>query len=411
MKQFLAVTLTLCSFAMAGEGSVYSRYGIGEIHLASRGKNSAMGSVGTGMFGETFINFANPAGLAGIPRTLVTAGYQYRNYNSEDASGTSVVGTGNISEFGLALPIYFPKKIVLSLGILPYSTVGYLQEATQKVGSDSAAVIQQFEGRGGLNSAQLSVSYSAASDILLGLTAHYLFGAIYHDHSIHFSSPEFFGGSYNQTVSFSGFGLTAGGLYTGIDKALGMSASGNVNLGATFFSGSSLDFDDEILRNFSSNQDTVASNNNTVTLPFGFSLGLSYSRNKVIYAADVDFQNWDNYKVNGAKTAEIQNSIRIGAGIEFLPSDNFVESFWDRLSYRLGGFYRVTNTKVKGTSIDEMFASGGFGFPLSFDSRLNLGLEYGIRGTTSSSLIKDTIIRFTVSLTASELMFIPPPID
>lgn len=411
MKQFLAVTFALCSLALAGEGSVYSRYGIGEIHLASRGKNIAMGSVGVGMFGETFINFANPAGLAGITRTLVNAGYQYRNYNSEDASGTSVVGTGNISEFGLAIPIYLPKKIVLSLGVLPFSSVGYQQEATQQVGSDSANIIQQFEGRGGLNSAQLSLSYSATSDITVGLTAHYLFGAIYQDHSIHFSSPEFFGGSYNQTLSLSGFGLTLGGLYAGIDKALGISTNGNVNLGAAFFSGSSLDFDDEILRNFSSNQDTMAADNKTMSLPFGFSFGLSYSRNKVIYAADFDFQNWDTYKVNGIKPTEIQNSVRAGAGIEFLPSDNFVESFWDRISYRVGGYYRITNTKVNGTSIDEMFASGGIGLPLSFDSRLNIGLEYGIRGTTSSSLIKDTIIRFTVSLTASELMFIPPPID
>lgn len=409
MKQILAVTFVMCSLVLAGEGSVYSRYGIGEIHLGSRGKNIAMGSVGVGMFGETFINFANPAGLASISRTLVTAGYQYRNYNSEDASGTSVIGTGNISEFGLAIPIYSPKKIVLSLGVLPFSSVGYQQEATETV--SGSTVIQQFEGRGGLNSAQLSVSYSATSDIAIGVTTHYLFGAIYKDHTIHFSSPEFFGGSYNQTLSLSGFGLTLGGMYARIDRALGIASDGNVNLGATFFSGSSLDFDDEVLRNFSSNQDTVAVNDKTISLPVGFSIGLSYSRNKVIYAADVDFQNWENYKVNGMTPAEIQNSLRIGAGVEFLPSDNFVDSFWDRVSYRLGGYYRITNTKVNSTSINEIFAAGGLGFPLSFDSRLNVGLEYGIRGTTSSSLIKDTIIRFTVSLTASELMFIPPPID
>ncbi|MBI2427899.1 MAG: hypothetical protein HYV29_03735 [Ignavibacteriales bacterium] len=409
MKQILFIAFIVSSFAVAGEGSIYSRYGIGEIHLGSRGKNIAMGSVGVGMFGETFINFANPAGIANISRTLVTAGYQYRNYNSEDATGTSVIGTGNINEFGIAIPIYAPKKMVLSLGVLPFSTVGYLQEATETVSGSS--VIQQFEGRGGLNSAQLSMSYAATSDLAVGLTAHYLFGAIYKDHTINFSSSDFFGGSYNQTLSLSGFGLTLGGLYAQIDKALGLSTTGNLNLGATFFTGSSLDFDDEILRNFSSNQDTVAVDNKSISLPFGFSVGLSYNRNRIVYAADVDFQNWDNFKINGIKPAEMQNSIRAGVGVEFLPSDNFVDSFWDKVSYRLGGYYRVTNTKVNGTSINEIFASGGLGFPLSFDSRLNLGLEYGIRGTTSSLLIKDTIIRFTVSLTASELMFIPPPID
>jgi hypothetical protein len=409
MKQLIALTLILTSFIVAGEGSVYSRYGIGEIQLNMRGKNIGMGSVGVGMFGETFMNFANPAALASVSRTMFTAGYQYRNYDSEDATGVSVIGTGNISEFGLAFPLYSPKKIVLSLGVLPYSSVGYQQEVSQTVSGEH--VLQQFEGKGGLNSAQLSVSYAASSSVMLGMTAHYLFGAIYKDQTIHFSSSNFYGGAYNQTMSLSGFALTLGGLYLGIDKALGLSTSGNLNAGATVFSGSSLDFDNEILRNFSSNQDTIAVNNKTIDLPLGFSVGMSYVKNKINYAADVDFQQWDNFKISNVHPAEIQNSIRFGAGAEFLPSDNFADSFWDRVAYRLGGYYRITNTKVNGTSINELFGSFGLGFPSSFDSRLNMSVEYGIRGTTSSALIKDTIIRFTVSLTASELMFIPPPVD
>lgn len=397
------------SFVIAGEGSVYSRYGIGDIQLTARGKNIGMGSVGTGLSGETFINFANPATLTSITRTLFTAGYQYQNYRSEDATGTSIIGTGNLSDFGIAFPIYTPKKIVLSLGVLPYSTVGYHQEIERTISGQH--ILQQFEGRGGLNSAQVSVSYAATPGFMLGLTSHYLFGAIYKDQTIRFTSSDFFGGSYHQTLSLNGFAVTVGGLYNGIDKALGIETNGTVNLGATFFSGSTLDFDDELLRNFSSHQDTIAVNNQTVNLPIGFSLGLAYTRNKIVYAADVDFQHWNNFNTNGAHPAEIQNSLRFGGGAELLPADNFTDSFWDRVAYRLGGYYRITNVNVNGTSIDELFASAGFGFPLSFESRLNLSLEYGIRGTMSASLIKDTIVRFTLSLTASELMFIPPPID
>ena len=94
-----------------------------------------------------------------------------------------------------------------------------------------------------------------------------------------------------------------------------------------------------------------------------------------------------------------------------MQSNNIADPFWEKISYRFGGNYRKTNVVLNGQSINELFAAGGIGFPFSLDSRMNLGLEYGIRGTTSSSLIKDTIIRFTISLTVSELMFIPPPID
>jgi hypothetical protein len=271
--------------------------------------------------------------------------------------------------------------------------------------------VQLFEGRGGLTSGQLSISYSPVTDLYLGMTAHYLFGSIYKDQSINFNTSGYFNGSYNQTLSMSGSALTLGAIYTGIDQLLGFSDKKRTDLGLTLFSGSSLSRDDETLKNYTSNQDTVLSKDNTVDLPFGFSLGLAHTRNSVLYSADMNFQNWSSFAVNGVTPNELQNSLRFGAGVEFLPSENFADTFWDKASYRFGGFFRMTNLSVSGQSINEMFGTAGIGLPLSFESRINIALEAGIRGTTSSSLIKDTIIRLTVSVTASELMFIPPVID
>ena len=411
MKKLIVVALVAFCIAEAGEGSVYSRYGIGEVLSNARGKNVGMGSVGVGILGETFINFANPAAIANIPRTMLSAGYQFRNYNSEDATGSSAINTGNINEFGLALPLYSPKKIVLALGVLPFSTVGYDQHIEMTVPGATVAVNQQFEGHGGLSSAQISLSYLPATDFYLGATGHYLFGAIYRDQFFHFNSPSFYNGSYNQTLSLSGFAVTVGSIYKGVDRLLGFSQEKNLNIGAALFSGSSLDLDNETLRNFSSNQDTIQVNNKSMNLPWGFSLGISYLNHSILYAADITLQNWSDFKFAGVRPSEVQNSIQLGAGVEFLQSNNIADPFWEKISYRFGGNYRKTNVVLNGQSINELFVAGGIGFPFSLDSRMNLGLEYGIRGTTSSSLIKDTIIRFTISLTVSELMFIPPPID
>lgn len=409
IKQLPIILFIAASTLLAGEGSVYSRYGIGELMINSRGKNTGMGSAGVGILSETFINFANPASTAVISRTLFSAAYQFKNYSSQDAAGTSILHMGNINEFGLALPIYSPKKMVLTLGILPYSTIGYDQRIETL--TFGIPVTQQIEGHGGLNSAQLNLTYSPVNNLYVGATAHYLFGAFYRDITFHFSSSGFYSGSYNNTMALDGFGVTLGGIYSGIEKLLDLSSTGKLNAGITFFTGSSMDYDNETIRNFSSHTDTITVNDLTVNLPIGFSFGLSYLDKGVLYAADAVFQNWDNFKVAGIHPSEINNSIFLGAGIEFLQSNNMGDSFWERASYRLGGYYHKTNLTLNGTSINEMFATGGIGFPLSFDSRINLGLEYGIRGTTSSLLIKDTIIRFTISLTASETMFIPPPID
>ncbi len=294
-KIFLVLLMT--SFVFAGKGSIYSRYGVGEINTFVSGKNIGMGNTGIATFGETHINLANPASTMNIARTILSVSYQYKNYNSEDASGSSIFGTGNISSFALAFPVYSPKKMVLTLGIVPFSSVAYEQQITD---TRYGGITQTFEGRGGITSGQLSISYAVNSDISLGLTTHYLFGSIYKDQAVDFNSADFFGGSYRQTKSLGGFGLTIGGIYSGIDKALGFSDTREMNLGVTLFSGSSLDYHEQTLRNFSSNQDTVTVNNKTIVLPIGFSLGLAYLKNETVYAADVHFQNWDNFKIAGA---------------------------------------------------------------------------------------------------------------
>lgn len=409
MIKILITILCLASVALAGKGSIYSRFGVGEIGTLSNGRTAGMGHAGAATFSGASINYLNPASIGNIQRTLFAAGYQYRMYNSEDASGTSLIGTGSFNEFGLAFPLSVRHSVVLSLAMVPFSTVGYEQRTVQSIGGNT--VTQVYEGRGGLTSGQMSLSYSPMTDLTLGMTGQYLFGSVYKDQSLSFNSSDFFGGSYNQTLSMSGIAATLGGIYSGIDKALGLSEAKTVDLGVTLFTGSSLDLDDEILRNYSSNQDTLLPNSSTVEIPFGMSAGLAYTRNKVMVAADLHFQNWDNFTVNGVHPAEFRNSLRIGAGIEFLPTDNIAGSFWQKTSFRTGGYYRMTNLELNGQSIDEMFVTAGAGLPLSFESRINLGIEAGIRGTTSAALIRDTILRFTVSVTASEMMFIPPIID
>jgi len=199
MKNFILLSLFLFSVAYAGKGSIYSRYGVGEINTLSGGRTSGMGHVGVAVLGGESIHFMNPASIATIKRTLFSAGYQHRTYTSEDANGTSSIATGTFNEFGVAFPISSGDNIVLSLGALPFSTVGYEQQITQSAAGVQS--VQMFEGRGGLTSGQLSISYSPMSDLYLGLTTHYLFGSIYKDQTVSFNTAGYFNGSYNQTLS------------------------------------------------------------------------------------------------------------------------------------------------------------------------------------------------------------------
>jgi hypothetical protein len=49
--------------------------------------------------------------------------------------------------------------------------------------------------------------------------------------------------------------------------------------------------------------------------------------------------------------------------------------------------------------------------PFSGETRLNLAMEYGERGTLAKDLIKDKIFRFNLSLNISALWFVQYPED
>ncbi|NUN69998.1 MAG: hypothetical protein HUU02_09840 [Bacteroidetes bacterium] len=410
MKNLTFLFLIAVSTAAAGTGSLYSRYGVGDVNAFLSGKNIGMGNAGIALFGETHINLSNPASIANITRSILSASYQYRSFASQDDFGSSVVASGGINSFALAFPVLERKKMVFSLGLLPFTTVGYELRKEQVVGGNAS--VQSYEGRGGINSAQASLSYAVSSDVMVGATAHYLFGSIYRDQTITFLTGNLFGATYNETSSYSGLGLTVGGIYAGIDKALGLSETKSVNIAATLFTGSSLDLDREVLRNFYSSQDTAAQQDRSVSLPFGFTAGIAMLSNRTVYAADMQFQNWGGFTVDGVHPAELQNSLRLGIGAEFLPQSDFVgDEFLKRISYRVGAYALRSNLELMGNSINEIGGTAGMTFPMNPETRVHLALEYGLRGTTSSNLVRDAIVRFTVSVSASELMFIQPPID
>ncbi len=96
----------------------------------------------------------------------------------------------------------------------------------------------------------------------------------------------------------------------------------------------------------------------------------------------------------------------LGLGAERLPVREFNASWLDKFAYRLGFYFISTYYKINGEPINEWGVTGGFGMPLTRSTRLNVGIEYGQRGTTSHNLIKDNIFRISLSLNVGELWFV-----
>ena len=95
----------------------------------------------------------------------------------------------------------------------------------------------------------------------------------------------------------------------------------------------------------------------------------------------------------------------VGFGVERMPAREAGVPLLDRLAYRLGFNYESTYYNPNGNGINSWSITGGLGLPVSSDARLNLAIDYGMRGTTSNALIQDRILRFSASLSISEQWF------
>ena len=407
---FLASSMRL----YAGEGSVYSRYGIGDIVDYSSSRTSAMGGTGIALLTDGYINASNPAALSMLTRTAYSADYQYRGLSMNDGAHTNFLGTGNMQSAMLAFPVYSQYKMALGFGLAPFSQTAYdIQDNETEAGQN---ITQIFNGSGGLSSVQLSFSLSPAEDVYLGATFQYIFGETDYRQRLEYAGSGYFTTDEDRLVSLEGFGSTIGGAITGIDKTLGISKEKQLNAAVTFFTGAKMDAKEQRLENFVTSRETTEVVYGSAKLPIGFALGLMYQPNeKFIFTGDAKFQQWANYTYFGAHPAEIQNSSRFGIGAEFSPSNAMGESYFRQVTYRAGTYINASYLTLNGEQIKEYFVTGGIGIPMFFapgsEARLNLGLEYGIRGTTSNGLERDNIIRMTVSLSGSDIWFTPSEVE
>jgi len=412
MKNFVRTIILVVFSAVvvsANNGSQYSRFGIGEPSLTTSVRALSLGSTGTALNAEGYIDQNNPATLGTIARTLINGSYQYRGYQATDGTASSYLNAGGFLGASMAFPVYKPYGIVFAFGLAPVTSVGYYFNMSDTYNGQT--VSQTFDGRGGLTAIQLSLSYSPKTDIYFGTTMHYMFGTIRDQHTLTYASAAFTSSDDLKTTSAHGFAFRFGALHTGLDKALGLSATKHVSLGLTLYTGGSLTTNEELLRTLSTADTTIAMPDRSIDIPLGFSVGLAYQNNGMVYTTDVSMQQWSDFKMFGAHPAEQQNSMRAGVGVEWLPGKEYIESYWQQVAYRLGAYAHQTNVKLNGTSINEYFATAGIGLPLGNDGRLNIGLEYGIRGTTSASLVRNNILRLTLSVSAGDIWFIQPEVE
>ena len=123
----------------SGSSSSYSRFGLGMPENQAQGFNKAMGGVGLGFRAGNRINTLNPASYSAIDSiTLLLDVGMTASFGNMKQNGNKVnVYQCKLDFVNIGLRLY--RNLGLSVGFMPYTTIGYEFTTSSNVAKDQYA--------------------------------------------------------------------------------------------------------------------------------------------------------------------------------------------------------------------------------------------------------------------------------
>jgi hypothetical protein len=417
------------SFAQSDDAksssSPYSFYGLGDLSRPGIAYNLGMGGIGTGVRTSRILNFINPAALTAHDSLsfmfdfgLENKNYYAANYSSSGEKQHSASNNMNIHHIALSFPVY--NRIVLGLGLFPYSSVGYnmqRRETNNALTADAGHTYYNYKGEGGITQGMLSVGVPIGRRVSLGGQVHYYFGSIDRYNIIDFEAGTGYSDQTSgQLIKVNNFGFSIGAQYEHpLTNDLSLTVGATYQF-ATKIGKRKIDF---TYTTTGSVIDTVAWNTNTdnsMSLPTTISAGFSLHKlDQWVFGLDYVFQQWAQAGFENRSTAQSFKVVPghlVRTGFEWTPSRTDFRHYYNRCSYRVGLSYEKTYMQFSGHNINSVGATVGFGLPINrWNNSVNFSAEIGKRGTTTNGLIRETYVNFSFSFSIYDIWFIKPKIE
>ena len=386
----------------------YSYYGIGQLNKCSNSLLDGMAGTSYALQSPYYVNFKNPASYAAFDSLSMVAEAAASIYacTMQQQRLTQKNDYACAEYITIGLPV--TRHWRTSVGILPFSKLGYDMENTNTV-DNIGSTDYTYTGSGGLNQLYWGNAFKICKGLSIGLNASYMFGSLYKMSNAHFDGTHFYNTFVNDAYHIDGIYLT-GGLQYGID----FKENHNLTLGVVYSNTAYIWVKEKLLVNtysgvYSSvvSYDTVVYNDGirgNLKIPQSVGGGLSYTyKKKMTIAADVTWNNWEKYEFMGHSDS-LQNAIVASLGWSFTP-DPTSTKFVKKMSFRLGGRYSTGEYFLHNKPISELAVSFGVGIPLTTfntHSTINVAFEYGRMGTLQNDLIRRNYFRFLFGFTLQE---------
>ena len=398
IKKVVFILLILSPTLSFGESSVFALVpkSIGEHHYPYSVAALGRGGFSMAVVDSVSLNQMNYSLWTYIPKTTFTLGVAYQGLATESSSNKISSLDGSFLGGFLAIPI-MKKKMAIGFGIQPKSINN--QGFVLREAGVGAKATQTIRSKGTLSEVQFVAAYSPIPDLSLGFFAYYILGKINDNTTINYLDVSYADIVVQNEYHFYGkgpsFGLSG---FLRLTPRMTIGARVKIPTKMTVYS-----------QQKSITAEKTVEKYQDVTFPLNLTLGMAWQPfERFVIGGDVDYIDWKTgYLFNGLPLSYMNNSYRIGAGIEIKPSTRRLASYTNRMNYRAGVFYGQMNFLANGQPINEYGLTAGLGFPIiQGTSRVDVALQAGKRGDIAINGLSEIFFRLNFSVSASELWFV-----
>ena len=396
----VAAMMAVGAWAQNATSSPSSRFGYGELNDNLPGAYRAMGGVGMGMRSNKAINPAQPASYTACDSMTfmfdLAGSFLYTNYG--DAYGQNNKLNGNLEYVTMQFPIW-RQHIAMSLGVTPYSAVGYnfsLTDSLPQGGEYAYHHTKTYSGEGGFTQVYGGLSVNICNWVALGANVYYMFGELNKARSLSFSNASMNAVSQYDKLRVGSLRFRYGAQF------FHTFGDHTVVLGGVFENKQRFT-NSQYVQLESTTNDTVMTMDGAFEMPMMYGAGVSYNYAKrLTVAVDYQCQNWTNTnyfdKENVLRTRE-----RWILGVEYR-HDPLSRNYAHQILWRLGANY--TTSYSMSTTVPEIGVSAGIGFPLrTIGTVINTTFEYVHRGAMDGTALAENSLRFVINAAIAEHWF------
>ncbi len=403
-----------------GSNSPYSRYGFGLLSDRATGFNKGMGGVAYGMRDGHELNPANPASYSSIDSLsfLFDVGMSFQN--GQFKSGSNKVNAQNTSLDYITAGFRLSENLGMSVGLLPFSTVGYSMSTTTTMGDGSYSRTESYDGNGGLRELYAGIGWKPFHPLSVGLNVGMLWGEMNNIVLASISTTD----AHSLRRQYAS-DITTYKVNVGLQFDWPVNKNNDIVVGATYGLGHKINSPAHFYNQTSDGTSIISGDSirtdNAFELPHTIGAGFSWRyKNSLRVGADYEFQRWkdvryptviegDNNINYQPTTGSFENTHRVAIGADYIPNPNGIR--WRHfVRYSVGFSYRNSYTRVNGTKGPHDYAvSAGVGLPITnrYNNRsvLNLSVQYEWIQPRMAGQIKEQYLRFCLGFSFNERWF------